>query len=58
VTSIFAVSSFWFTAWVNAGQPDLSSLTDQTFTEKDLKDFERLNEDWKNRKEMKGMQHE
>lgn len=24
--AIFAVSSFWFTAWVDAGQPDLSEL--------------------------------
>ncbi|MDE3248459.1 MAG: S1/P1 Nuclease [Bacteroidota bacterium] len=24
--SIFTVASFWYTAWVNAGQPDLSSL--------------------------------
>ncbi len=56
--SIFAVASFWFTAWVNAGQPDLSSLTTQTFSEKDLKEFEKLNEDWKNNNEMKGRQHE
>jgi hypothetical protein len=44
--SIFAVASFWYTAWVNAGQPDLSSLTAQTFSETDLKDFENLNEKW------------
>ena len=25
--SIFAVASFWYTAWVNAGQPDLESIT-------------------------------
>lgn len=56
--SVFAVASFWFTAWVNAGQPDLSSLTTQTFSEKDLKEFEKLNEDWKNGKEMKGREHE
>jgi hypothetical protein len=24
--AIYAVSSFWFTAWVDAGQPDLSEL--------------------------------
>lgn len=56
--SIFAVASLWFTAWVNAGQPDLSSLTNQTFSEKDLKEFEKLNEDWKNDKEEEGRKHE
>ena len=29
--SIFAVASFWYTAWVNAGQPDLSGLASQHF---------------------------
>ncbi len=24
--SIFAVASFWYTAWVNAGQPDLKEF--------------------------------
>lgn len=56
--SIFAVASLWFTAWLNAGQPDLSSLTNQAFSEKDLKEFEKLNEDWKVNKEMKGREHE
>ena len=56
--SIFAVASLWFTAWVNAGQPDLSSLTNHPFSEKDLKEFEKLNEDWKVNNEMKGRQHE
>ncbi len=46
--SIFTIASFWFTAWVNAGQPDLSSLTSKQFSENDLKGFEDLNESWKN----------
>ena len=46
--SIFAIASFWFTAWVNAGQPDLSGLATQQFSENDLKVFEELNESWKN----------
>ena len=48
--SIFAVASFWYTAWVNAGQPDLSDLSSQSFSESDLKDFEELNEKWKSDK--------
>ena len=56
--SIFAVASLWFTAWVNAGQPDLSCLTTKVFLEKDLKEFEKLNEDWKSSKEIDGRRHE
>ena len=44
--SIFAVASFWYTAWVNAGQPDLSKLADKTFSDNDLKEFEELNRAW------------
>ena len=45
--SIFAVASFWFTAWVNAGQPDLKALTNTEFTEEELKEWEELNVQWK-----------
>ena len=44
--AIFAVASFWYTAWINAGQPDLSSLVHQNFTANDLKEFEDLNQKW------------
>ena len=46
--SIFAVASFWYTAWVNAGQPDLTKLTNKEFSAEDLKEFESLNAAWKN----------
>ena len=46
--SIFAVASFWYTAWVNAGQPDLMQLSNKTFSPEDLKEFENLNNAWKN----------
>lgn len=46
--SIFAIASFWYTAWVNAGQPDLKPLLKQQFSENDLKEFEKLNTNWKN----------
>jgi len=55
--AIFAVASFWYTAWVNAGQPDLSGLVSQTFSESDLKGFEELNEKWQNSK-IKGREEE
>lgn len=44
--SIYAIASFWYTAWVNAGQPDLKSLVNKTFDAEDLKEFESLNEAW------------
>lgn len=45
--SIYAVASFWYTAWVDAGQPDLSSLTNTVFTGADVKEFEDLNKAWR-----------
>ena len=47
--SIFAVGSFWYTAWVNAGQPNLSNLTKKDFSTEDLKEFEELNKAWSKR---------
>ncbi len=55
--SIYAVASFWYTAWVNAGQPDLKQLSNTAFTEADLKEFEELNNNWKN-SQIKGRMHE
>jgi hypothetical protein len=45
--SIYSVASFWYTAWVDAGQPDLTKLSNKTFSEEDLKEFELLNQSWK-----------
>lgn len=55
--SIFAISSFWYTAWINAGQPDLTKLSNKEFSEEDLKEFETLNASWKN-SSIKGRDHE
>jgi S1/P1 Nuclease len=55
--SVFAVASFWYTAWVNAGQPDLSKLSGKEFSPEDLKEFEELNNQWKDGK-IKGREHE
>ncbi len=46
--SIQTIASFWYTAWVNAGQPDLRDLAKQKFSEADAKEFEELNNSWKN----------
>jgi hypothetical protein len=55
--SIYAIASFWYTAWVNAGQPDLAKLSNKEFSADDLKEFESLNAAWKNGA-VKGREHE
>jgi len=55
--SIYSVASFWYTAWIDAGQPDLSKLTSKTFSEEDLKEFNLLNNSWRTN-EMKGRKEE
>ena len=55
--SIFTVASFWYTAWVNAGQPDLKTLGGKEFTAEELAEFELLNNSWKNAG-IKGREHD
>lgn len=55
--SIYAIASFWYTAWVNAGQPDLKSLSNKELSADDLKEFEELNNAWKNAT-IRGREHE
>lgn len=55
--AIYAVASFWYTAWVNAGQPDLTKLSNKEFSAADLKEFESLNAAWKNGAD-KGREHD
>jgi hypothetical protein len=45
--SVFAVASFWYTAWVNAGQPDLKQLNRPGFSEADRKEFDQMDAQWK-----------
>ncbi|GAB4093005.1 zinc dependent phospholipase C family protein [Flaviaesturariibacter terrae] len=55
--SIYAVASFWYSAWIDAGQPDLGTLTDKPLSAEEEKEFERLQEAWKNGS-MKGRQED
>ena len=55
--AIFAVASFWYTAWVNAGEPDLTKLSNKKFSPDELKEFESLNNSWK-KNIIKGREHE
>ena len=45
--SVFAVASFWYTAWVNAGQPDLKNLLHTGLSEEELKGFVQMDAQWK-----------
>jgi hypothetical protein len=56
--AIYAIASFWYTAWVNAGQPDLKPLVKQRFSESELKEFDQLNDSWKNSGKMIGREEE
>jgi hypothetical protein len=47
--AIFAVASFWYTAWVNAGQPDLQTLSTSTTSEEQNLPFDTLNLEWQNK---------
>jgi hypothetical protein len=45
--SIFAVASLWYTAWINAGQPDLAGLSHKEFNDIEKDELEQLNKGWK-----------
>jgi hypothetical protein len=55
--SIYAIASFWYTAWVNAGQPDLKTLTHKELSAEELKEFDDLSRAWK-QKLINGREHE
>ena len=44
--SIFAIASFWYTAWVNAGKPDLKNMNNTSLSDADVKEYEALNKAW------------
>jgi hypothetical protein len=46
--SIFAVASCWYTAWVNAGQPPLYRLAHDSLSISEIREYERMNLEWKN----------
>jgi len=46
--SVFAIASFWYTAWVNAGQPDLRNLSQKPLSQSESADIDTLNKVWQN----------
>lgn len=55
--SIVSIGSFWYTAWVNAGSPDLSLLDDKEFNEQLQKQWEAEEEMWNSGK-IHGREHD
>jgi hypothetical protein len=45
--SIVATSSFWYTAWVNAGRPDLSTLDNVGLTKQNAKNYRKELKTWR-----------
>ncbi|MBC7851047.1 MAG: S1/P1 Nuclease [Chitinophagaceae bacterium] len=46
--SISSVASFWYTAWVDAGQPALNTILKVEFDEQELKALDSLGNKWQN----------
>ena len=55
--SIFAIASFWYTAWINAGQPDLSQLTNPIIPGEIKQEMEALSRAWQDRPDS-GQEHD
>jgi hypothetical protein len=45
--SIYAVASFWYTAWLNAGQPDCSKMAGMTEAKETSSELTELNRKWR-----------
>ncbi len=45
--AVKSVGNFWYTAWVNAGQPDLTNLLDKKISEEHRKKLEKQKEKYK-----------
>jgi hypothetical protein len=54
--SIQSVSSVWLTAWIDAGQPDLTSLLSYKLTDAEKLELEKLHGHWLESKSMIGRQ--
>jgi uncharacterized protein YjaG (DUF416 family) len=57
VESIVKVGSYWYTAWVNAGQPNLDELLEKAPSKKLLEEDVALDKEYQNNK-IKGREHQ
>ena len=55
--SIIKVGSYWYTAWINAGQPNLNELLDKQPSKKLVEENLELDKNYNNNK-IKGREHE
>jgi hypothetical protein len=55
--SIKMVSDFWYTAWVDAGQPDLSNLLEYKFSKEEDQELKEEKQEWEKR-HIKSRPHE
>ena len=55
--SIIKVGSYWYTAWVNAGQPDLNELLEKGPSKKQLEENLLLDKSYRGSK-IKGREHQ
>jgi hypothetical protein len=46
--NLFMLWLLWYTAWVDAGQPELKYLEGYNFNKDDLQDLDSLSKEWKN----------
>jgi len=46
--AIQATANFWYTAWVNAGMPELGSITDKQTTERNKSYYQQDIKEWRN----------
>jgi len=46
-TAIHNVGSYWYTAWVNAGQPDLKKIEDKKYSRAHKKELKKIEKMWK-----------
>ncbi|PCH93810.1 MAG: S1/P1 Nuclease [Bacteroidetes bacterium] len=56
-SSIHFVGSYWYTAWVNAGKPDLKRLSDKELSKEARKKLKEEEDMWRSGK-IKGREHE
>ena len=54
--AVISVGSFWYTAWVNAGQPDLAGLGTFELSEEERKKQEELDKKFQEGR-IKGREH-
>ena len=45
--AVAATANFWYTAWVNAGRPDLNQLDEPALTERNSKNYKKDYKLWK-----------